>query len=87
MEELTTISNKLDYLIDRSQKPVIIEKPVSKKGIAEHLEISTKTVDKLISEGMPHVRAGREYRFFKSEVNEWLKERRMPKIRRRNINY
>ncbi len=76
MEQLEKISNKLDYLIDRAQKPVVIEKPVNKKDIATHLEISQKTVDKLISEGMPHVRAGREYRFFKSEVNGWLKNRK-----------
>jgi excisionase family DNA binding protein len=48
---------------------------LSRRGIAEHIGVSLPTVDRLVGEGMPHVRIGDSPRFFASDVVAWLKTR------------
>ncbi len=47
------------------------------KEVAEHLGVSQKTVYRLLNRGeLPAVKVGRQWRFYRKEVEAWLKEER-----------
>jgi excisionase family DNA binding protein len=47
-----------------------------KNDVAAMLQLSKRTVDTLLSKGMPHLRIGaRRVRFDMDEVQKWLKEK------------
>jgi excisionase family DNA binding protein len=48
------------------------------KQVAEYINVSTGTIENWIRrEGFPAMKAGKLLRFFRSEVNDWLKQRRV----------
>ena len=56
------------------EPPVPVEKPVTRHGICQVLEISDPTLTGLIKAGLPHFKIGVTYRFEPSRVLEWLRE-------------
>lgn len=50
------------------------EKYVNIPAVCDYFAISEAFVRKLIKRGLPHIRAGIEYRLRLSEVERWLKE-------------
>jgi len=49
---------------------------IDKRQLSEKLSISTRTLDRLISEsGLPHFRIGSQYRFDPDAVIEWMSKR------------
>ncbi len=48
---------------------------LDKNGIAEVLNISVSMVNKLMAQGMPHIKIGKAVRFEKEPVIEWIKAR------------
>lgn len=46
----------------------------SRKDIADHLDVSTKTVDRHVARGCPSYKIGRCRRFKLSEVELWLED-------------
>jgi len=49
---------------------------LNKKQIAEHYAVSVPTIDRLMKEGLPYVKVGKNVRFDLDEVKEWLKNKR-----------
>lgn len=45
---------------------------VGTERVAKHLDVSIKTVRRLVQRGLPHVRVGGQLRFRLSEVDAWL---------------
>ena len=53
----------------------MIEKWVSLRGIAEHLNLSKETIYTWVKQGLiPASKIGRNWRFKISEVDKWIKE-------------
>lgn len=48
---------------------------VNKKKIAELTDLSVSMIDKLIAQGLPHIKIGKSIRFEPDVVIQWLKER------------
>lgn len=46
---------------------------LNKKELAKELSISVSMVDKLLAQGMPHLKIGKSVRFELQEVKDWLK--------------
>lgn len=51
-----------------------MERLKTKKECAGILNVCTKTVDRQIKQGMPHLRIGGQIRFDMDEVLKWIKE-------------
>jgi len=51
------------------------EKYVTIRTISEYFAISQAFVRKMLKQGLPHLRAGIEYRLRVSEVERWMKEK------------
>lgn len=49
---------------------------LNKKELAKELNISESMVNKLIAQGLPHIKVGSAVRFNLNEVINWLKERK-----------
>ena len=49
---------------------------VNKRELAKELAISVSMVDKLIAQGLPHLKVGKAVRFEIQEVKNWLKRRK-----------
>ena len=49
---------------------------VNKRELAKELAISVSMVDKLIAQGLPHLKVGKAFRFEIQEVKNWLKRRK-----------
>jgi len=47
----------------------------SRSQMAEKLDITTKTLDKLVKDGLPSYRVGKQLKFDDAEVREWLRNR------------
>lgn len=45
------------------------------KEVAKYLDVHTNTVYKMIKEGLPHYKVGKEFRFKIEEVEAWLKNK------------
>lgn len=45
---------------------------LTKKELAMYLKISTRTLDRLIEDGLPHIMVGGQYRFKIDMVMAWL---------------
>lgn len=57
--------------------PINNKEILTEKELQELLGISRTTLWKLRkNENLPYTKIGREYRYFKSEIIEWLKESR-----------
>ena len=64
--------------MNRDYEEITVEKWVNLKDIAEHLSISQDTVRTWIKEGkLPYYKAGRNYKFKISEVDEWVRKGRI----------
>lgn len=48
---------------------------LNKKELAKELAISLSMVDKLLAQGMPHLKIGKSVRFELQEVYNWIKGR------------
>lgn len=48
---------------------------LNKKELAKELSISVSMVDKLLAQGMPHLKIGKSVRFELTEVMNWIKRR------------
>lgn len=48
---------------------------LTKKELAEVLKISEVSVNRYLTQGMPHIKVGRNVRFQLEEVLEWFKKR------------
>lgn len=62
----------------RTAQAVVEARPhyADKRGIAEMLDVSVRSVDNFLAEGMPHFKlTARCIRFDVDEVRAWLKER------------
>ena len=54
-------------------QPIVLEGWVSKKGVAEHFNISVRSIDNWMKRGMlPYIRTGKSVRFKLSEAEETL---------------
>ena len=54
------------------------EKWVNLKDVAEHLSVSHDTIRAWIRKGtIPYSTAGKQYKFKLSEVDEWVRERKI----------
>lgn len=51
-----------------------LEKYVTIRTVCEHFAISEAFVRKMLKQGLPHLRAGIEYRLRLLEVERWLKD-------------
>jgi excisionase family DNA binding protein len=51
-----------------------MEKYVTIRTVCEHFAISEAFVRKMLKHGLPHIRAGVEYRLRLSEVERWMKQ-------------
>lgn len=49
---------------------------IDKKELAKYLNISVSMVNKLLAQGMPHIKIGVNVRFDKDEVMAWLKNKK-----------
>ncbi|TXH58970.1 MAG: DNA-binding protein [Desulfurellales bacterium] len=49
------------------------------KEIKALLKVSHNTLKKLMKEGLPHLQLGREFRFPRQRVEQWLNNRVTPK--------
>ncbi len=58
------------------ERTTVNKEILTEQELQELLGVSRTTLWKLRKNGLPYVRIGREYRYFKSEVIEWLKEGR-----------
>jgi len=54
---------------------IVNESYRTKRQIAEHYGLSTRTVDRKVEEGMPFEYIGGRRRFKLSEVDAWLRKR------------
>ena len=43
--------------------------------LKKNIKATSNTIYKLIKEGMPFIKVGKDYRFEMEEVDKWLKER------------
>ena len=50
-------------------------KLISRSEMATRLDITTKTLDKLVRDGLPSYRVGKQLKFDDGEVREWLRNR------------
>ena len=58
------------------------EKWSNLEEIAEHIGVSKDTIRNWIKKGaIPHTRAGKQYKFRISEIDEWLKSGKSAKIK------
>jgi len=49
-------------------------KLISRSEMALRLDITTKTLDKLVRDGLPSYRVGKQLKFDDAEVREWLRK-------------
>jgi excisionase family DNA binding protein len=50
---------------------------LNKKELATYLKISTQTVCYLLySKQLPKIKVGKEYRFLKSDIDNWIQKKR-----------
>lgn len=42
-------------------------------SLAKYLQVSKSTIVNLMKRGLPHVRVGADPRFYKSQIDQWLK--------------
>lgn len=47
---------------------------LDRKGVADLLKVHVNTIDKLVKEGMPSYKIGKNRRFDADEVIKWVKE-------------
>jgi excisionase family DNA binding protein len=47
---------------------------LTKQELCEWLKISLPTVDRLMKQGMPHLKIGKAVRFEQEDVKKWLEE-------------
>lgn len=53
-------------------------KLLSKKDVMDYLQISMGMLDKLIKDGkIPFTKVGRQYRFYKTKIDEYLLDDKM----------
>lgn len=50
------------------------DKMMTKQEVCEWLNISVPTIDRLMKQGMPHLKIGKAVRFEQAEVKRWLEE-------------
>ena len=50
---------------------------MSLQEVAEYLQVSPDTVKNLMERGLPGIRVGRQFRFRREEVEQWLEENRV----------
>lgn len=50
------------------------EKMLTKQEICEWLNISMPTIDRLMKQGLPHLKIGKAVRFERDDVKRWLEE-------------
>ena len=53
-----------------------MSKVLTTQELAEHLKCSTKTIERLRAQGLPHFKVGDSPRFELDAVLAWLKQRR-----------
>jgi excisionase family DNA binding protein len=59
--------------------PDKIEKMLTKQELCEWLQVSLPTVDRLMKQGMPHLKIGKAVRFEQEDVKKWLEEQQEKK--------
>jgi excisionase family DNA binding protein len=47
---------------------------LTKEDLCEWLKVSLPTVDRLMKQGMPHLKIGKAVRFEQEDVKKWLEE-------------
>lgn len=47
---------------------------ITKKELAEHYNVSIATIDRLMKEGLPYTKIGKNVRFDLEKVKKWLDE-------------
>lgn len=52
-----------------------METLIGKRELAERLDVSQTTINRLLVEGLPHIKVRGQVKFYFSEVFIWLKER------------
>jgi len=63
-------------LVDPVRAHGIAEPWLSRRRLAEHFEVSERTLQRWQSEGMPAIRRGRTVRYRASAVEAWLERHR-----------
>jgi len=70
------VSAVVHELPARPASTVAPDRYLSRAGLAEHLDIHVKTVDRMVRQGCPSHTFGRRLRKFKlAEVDRWIEER------------
>jgi excisionase family DNA binding protein len=90
VEVITLERSELERIIDRAAKHAVMElrndlhKPtpeiMTKAELAEYLRCDVSKVNRFMSKGMPFTRFGTNPRFYKSEIDTWLKNERVSEV-------
>ncbi len=76
MDQLSQTESKNQPVVEVKTSSISPDEVVTTKGLMELLKIKNKrTIYELIKEGMPTIRAGRNLRFIKNEVLDFLRKR------------
>lgn len=75
MERARTIRSSVEEPVVRPE-PRELPKLLTLPEVAEVLQVSPKTVRRLVARGFPHIRFGRVLRFDPADVHRWLVARR-----------
>lgn len=76
-EQLPEIFRQVAVLVAseiREHPPQVLE-IMTKKELAEYLRCDVSKINRLMKEGLPFVRFGDTPRFYKSDIDTWLKRK------------
>lgn len=76
MERAGTIRSSAEEPVVRPVEPRELPRLLTLPEVAEVLQVSPKTVRRLVARGFPHIRFGRVLRFDPADVHRWLVARR-----------
>ena len=57
---------------------------ITKKQLAEKLQVTTMTINNLMNRGMPYIKIGKSVRYVWEDVFEWVKEQDSERINKDN---
>lgn len=76
MERARAIRSSVEEAVVRPAEPRELPRLLTLPEVAQVLQVSPKTVRRLVARGFPHIRFGRVLRFDPADVHRWLVARR-----------
>lgn len=76
MERARAIRSSVEEPVVRPAESRELPRLLTLPEVAEVLQVSPKTVRRLVARGFPHIRFGRVLRFDPADVHRWLVARR-----------